>query len=329
MPNRDPYLDNLKLILVVCVVTTHFFFEYRSTPILYSAFNSMCVFIMPVFIFISGYLSKNIQQQRTKDITILLVPYFILEILNLIFTKATHIGYGNKSILVPTYQNWYLLSLFFWRLIIPYFKNIKASYAIGASFIVSICAGWVSQFGEFLSLYRTYYYLPVFVIGYYTKDLNLFKQKKNYQLVALGLLVSFISIIGYLSYTDSGKADDLFYAFLPNMGYTNEWATVVLRNAALFSGILCGFCFLFIIPSKHTFYTKFGRNTLYVYLFHMFLVLPIIKLTGVYSSGKTELIILISTVLITLIFSNPRVVKLLKSLIYPGLPDSIIAKLRA
>jgi fucose 4-O-acetylase-like acetyltransferase len=329
MPNRDPYLDNLKLILVVFVVFTHFFFEYRSTPILYSAFNSMCVFIMPVFIFISGYLSKNIQQQRTKDITILLVPYFILEILNLIFTKLTHIGYGNKSILVPTYQNWYLLSLFFWRLIIPYFKNIKPAYAITAAFIVSICAGWVSQFGEFLSLYRTYYYLPVFVIGYYTKDLNLFKQKKNYQFWALGLLVLFVSIIGYLSLNDPGKADDLFYAFLPNIGYTNEWQTVVLRNAALFSGIICGFCFLFIIPVKHTFYTKYGRNTLYVYLFHMFLVLPIIRFTGVYSSGKTELIILISTILITMIFSNARVVKLLKSLIYPGLPDSIKARLRA
>jgi hypothetical protein len=61
----------------------------------------------------------------------------------------------------------------------------------------------------------------------------------------------------------------------------------------------------------------------------MFLVLPIIRFTGVYSSGKTELIILISTILITMIFSNARVVKLLKSLIYPGLPDSIKARLRA
>lgn len=329
MPNRDPYLDNLKIILVFCVVMTHFFFEYRDSPTMMAAFNAMCVFIMPVFIFISGFLSRNITGHRPKDIVTLLLPYFILEILNLIFTKATHLGYGNKSLLIPTYQNWYLLSLFFWRLIIPYFRAIKPKYAIIASFGISILAGFVAQLGEFLSLYRTYFYLPVFVLGFYSKDIHgIISKKSSHKLLAACIFFGFIGSIAYLSISDQYKAEDIFYAYLPNSGYTSQWSSVVLRNIALFTSILSAYCFMHLIPTKQMRISAMGKNTLYIYLFHMFLVLPLIKLSGDYSAGKTELIILTGSVVISLLLANKMVANVLKRVIYPEIPERIKSKIQ-
>ncbi len=330
MDTRDSYLDNLKLILVLCVVCTHFLFEYRDTPMMISLFNSMCGFIMPVFIFISGYLSKNIRTQRSKDILSLLIPYFILEILNLLYSKVTHMGYGNKSLLTPTYQNWYLLSLFFWRLIVPYFRVIKPTFAIIIAFIISISAGFVSQFGEFLSLYRTFFYLPVFLLGYYARDIYKITERPKWQrYVALLMFLGFTTSLGIISYNDQFKADDIFYAYLPNFGYNGDWHSFFLRNIALFSSIICGYCFLYLIPKKRVFFTKMGINTLYVYLFHMFLVFPIIKLAGVYQPLFTELVIILSAIGITLFLSYSPVAMALKVITYPRLSRKIKDKIKA
>lgn len=330
MHTRDSYLDNLKFILVLCVVFTHFLFEYRETPLMLSMFNSMCSFIMPVFIFISGYLSKNIQTHRTKDITLLLVPYFVLELLNLVYSKVTHMGYGNKSLLTPTYQNWYLLSLFFWRLIVPYFKSIRPVYAITVAFGISFLAGFVNQFGEFLSLYRTFFYFPIFILGFYAKDIHTITERPKWQkLIAFILFFIFLASIAVISLGNPFKADDLFYAFLPNYGYTENWASIILRNTALFSSIICGYCFLYMIPKKKVFITSLGINTLYVYLFHMFLVFPLIKLTGTYVKYKTEFIIVSGTIGITFILSSKQLVSFLKLLTYPTLPKRIKDKIKS
>ena len=49
---------------------------------------------MPLFIFIAGYLTKKIVKQRKKEIEQVLYTYLVFELLNLIFTKLTSIGWG-------------------------------------------------------------------------------------------------------------------------------------------------------------------------------------------------------------------------------------------
>lgn len=71
-----------------------------------------------------------------------------------------------------------------------------------------------------------------------------------------------------------------------------------------------------------------GKNTLYIYLFHMFLVLPLIKLSGDYSAGKTELIILTGSVVISLLLANKMVANVLKRVIYPEIPERIKSKIQ-
>lgn len=74
--NREPYFDNVKFILILLVVIGHFIekiiFMDTSFKVIYETIYS---FHMPLFIFISGYFSKNTLKTNNKTI---LTPYLIM-----------------------------------------------------------------------------------------------------------------------------------------------------------------------------------------------------------------------------------------------------------
>lgn len=304
MKARDPFFDNLKFILIVIVVFGHFCFEYRDNATMKALMNAIYTFHMPLFIFISGYFSKSIKQHRLEDITKVLIPFFVLEVFNLLYTKITHLGTGNSSFLYPTYQNWYLLSLFFWRLLIPYFSFISKTKGIVIAIVVSMIAGCIPQFGEFLSLYHTLYFLPIFVIGYYTDDIkSKVNNIKHYKWLAIVILLGFLSSIFYVSLNDASKSSDIANALIPINGYEGQISTMILRNISLITGICCSFLFLFLIPQRQTFYTSKGENTLYVYILHMFIVWGIVKLMGHTNIGLTLTVSVVASIAIAYVFS--------------------------
>lgn len=255
------------------MVVGHFAFENRSNLVMNGICNAIYSFHMPLFIFISGYFSKSIKFQRTSDISSLLVPYLIFEFIHYIFTKSTGLGKGHLQFTYPTYQNWYLLSLFTWRLIIPYFKDFNKPFALFLVVTCSILSGFVQDFNEFLGLYRSIFLLPFFIIGYYFNDLKgvLLKLKSYRWLFAIVFSLLF-GLIVWSSATNELIGLKLSYAFIPNFGYGEEIDNLFLRSFSLIFSCIMGFLFLFFIPNKRTFYTKMGANTMTVYLIHIFFI---------------------------------------------------------
>lgn len=278
---RNLYLDNLKFVLIFFVVLGHFANLNRNIPIFGVLNNIIYSFHMPLFIFVSGYLSKKVVRQRKKEIDQVLYSYFIFEILNLIFTKLTSIGYGGIHIFTPTGQNWYLLGLFFWRLFLPYCFLFKKNTSFIITVILALSVGFYDDFNTFLGLYRIIYFMPFFVLGSYCNDINLLKNKYNRfrSLFILLLFVSFI-FITILSLYNIEFSKAIAYAFTPFKGYNSQsnfelLLRFFLRIIGFITSILIIFLFLFIIPEKKTFFTHFGEHTLNVFLLHMFIVLPI------------------------------------------------------
>ncbi len=300
MKERQAFYDNLKFILMIFVVFGHFAFEYRNEKLMIAICNAIYTFHMPVFIFVSGYFSRNIKVQRWADVIQLLIPYLLLEIVHWGFTKFTHLGYGNKSLLTPTYHNWYLLSLFYWRMLIPFFNKMNKNLALALIFTLSIGAGWLPQLTDFAAAYRSLYFFPVFAFGYYAQDISQYtKVSLVVKFTALFFLLAFTFLIFYVSYFDMEKAEKLLYAYAPMYGYYGESDNMLLRIAAMISGFGCGFLFLFLVPHKTTFFTRMGTKTLYVYVFHMFIVWAIIRYGLSYSPFSSLLISGISSLLIT------------------------------
>lgn len=124
LKKRYYLLDNLKVILIFFVVFGHVIEYYiNDNSILMTLYIFIYIFHMPLFIFISGYLSKNFYKMKRKAIRNLLIPYIIF---NMIWYTAVYIGTRRAmfSVLYPGWTLWYLLSLFFLENNIKIFNKV-------------------------------------------------------------------------------------------------------------------------------------------------------------------------------------------------------------
>lgn len=277
MQNRNIYLDNVKVVLVFLVVLGHFININRSIPIVGGISNIIYSFHMPLFIFLSGYFSKKVKSQRSIEITKVLYTYIVFELIHFLFTSVTSLGKGSFNIFRPTYQNWYILGIFFWRLFVPYFNYFKKIYSLLFLFLFSVYLGFWMDVGRFLALYKIIYFFPIFVLGYYSPDINKIRIKYlKYKYIFISIFAFLAVLIFLLSYTNNTFSDLINYAYSPTVGYNNDLIKLTSRVLGLSSCLIIFWCFLFLIPIKETFYSKYGKNTLNVYLLHMFFVWPII-----------------------------------------------------
>ena len=162
--SRNYFLDNYKALLILLVVIGHFI-EPCYTNNLFLTILKWVIFSfhMPAFIFISGYFSKK-DMRLEKLIQKLVIPYFVFELLYyflyvFVIHKDTGL-YFNR----PKFSLWYLMSLFFWRIITPYFKKIPGNLAI--AILLGLLVGF-TQLGNFFSIPRTLFFYPFFLAGYF------------------------------------------------------------------------------------------------------------------------------------------------------------------
>ena len=311
--NRDVYFDNLKTILIFLVVLGHFTNLNRSIPLIGAINNIIYCFHMPIFIFISGYFSKNITCQRKSEIENVLYPYFVFQLLNFIFTKLTGMGYGSANIFIPTYQNWYLLGLLFWRILIPYYNLFNKKYSLFFTIILSFLIGFYDGFNTFLGLYRIVYFFPIFILGYYCSDLHFFLQRiskyKHYLICIslLGLIAIFL-----LSFYDSNLNYMISLAYSPYNNYNNSINIFYFRIMGFVSSFIISIGLLYMIPKNKFKITYVGENTLTIFLLHMFLVFPLNMYLANIPSYLKLLISIASSLLICLFFSNSLINKVLE-----------------
>lgn len=275
MKARSLYFDNAKFLLIFFVVLGHFTNLNRSIPVMGGLNNVIYSFHMPLFIFISGYFSKNINKQRQSEIDNILYLYVIFEILNYLFTKITTLGSGTYNIFQPTYQNWYILGIFFWRLLVPYFNFYPKRVSLLTILIISLIIGFFRDFHTFLGLYRIIYFMPFFVLGYYSPNIeSILDRFEKYKLMfIIFLILSFVAIF-ILSIKNFRFNNMINYAYTPYSGYSSSFY-FLLRIIGLITSFTISFFVLFTIPSKETFFSHLGAQTLNVFALHMFLVYPI------------------------------------------------------
>lgn len=85
---RDVYLDNIKSVLILFLVFGHFTNLNRNDSLMAWINKVIYSFHMPLFIFTSGFLSRNINGLRPVEINKITDSYVVFERLNLGFKKA-------------------------------------------------------------------------------------------------------------------------------------------------------------------------------------------------------------------------------------------------
>ena len=285
--NKRHFIDNIKVVLIFLVVFGHLIERYIETSDT----------LMPLFIYISGYLSKNVNKSKKLFLKDLLIPYIFLNIIWYVLAYI-YTGEVNLPIIYPGWTLWFLLSLFFWRSSLKYLIKIK--YILPISFILGILTGLISN-GAILSFSRTVVFLPFFLLGYYTdtEKIKYIFKKVNIGVCIFGILVFIIA-----SFVIVNK-NILDYRFLYGSHSYKELGIsihigIISRILLYISSILLSLFVSYIIPTNKTFFTHIGKSTMYIYAFHTYIVLIIFYfLPSGNKSFLTNFIIIISPLLVT------------------------------
>ncbi|PAV06309.1 acyltransferase family protein [Methanobacterium bryantii] len=268
---RDLKFDNLRGLAIILVVFGHFIgsclvanrFVGSGLDL---AYTSIYLFHMPLFIFISGYFSKIASDTNVKALKNVFIPYLLF---NTLWILSVFLIDGNLSrtmYIIPGYGLWYLLSLFFWRTFLPAADRIK--YIFWFSILLALFIGVIDFKSDLLSISRTICFFPVFLFGYYFKDL---KEKFTFnKYLSTGAFVALITTATLFFVFKSNKLMMLKTSYVDmHMGNAEG---IILRLIVISVGILCCILLFNIMTSKKTFLTKMGRNSLAIYILHLYFV---------------------------------------------------------
>lgn len=290
--SRNYFLDNYKALLIVLVVIGHFIEPCYENNIFLTILKwSIFSFHMPAFIFISGFFSKK-EICLGKLIQKLVIPYFVFELLYyLLYVFVIHKETGlylNR----PKFSLWYLMSLFFWRIITPYVKKIPGNLfiAITGGLLIGL-----TQLGNFFSIPRTLFFYPFFLAGYYFQEEWFRSVRKHRKLLGATLLGSAGIVLLSVKTAGLNLSPYIFYGrySYEDMG-TSDVTGVLIRLGCYGISFLAFFAICGWIPQKQHFFSILGVRTMSIYLFHG-LVYSLLKATpllkGVNTLPETALLL--------------------------------------
>lgn len=327
---RSYYFDNLKFFLITLVVIGHviepLIINYSKAKLVYSFIYT---FHMPLFAFVSGYFSKNKNGNHniTYKISNILVPYIIFQVLYCLFNiyvlKAENFS---LTFVYPYWITWYLLSLFIWNTLLPYF--LKINYSIVLAIIISLIAGYDSNIGYYLSISRTITFFPYFLIGCYFKReyIDILKDRISKPLSMLILIISILGTNFIISKIDYKWFYGSFsYEQLNSTGLYGVFIKMCIYVLAIFISVLI----LVLIPKSKLFFTKLGSRTMPVYIFHGFIVKLFIKYNVFViiiqdNTFINESLIIIFSLIIVFVLSSKIVTKITKTIMMTKLLRQLV-----
>lgn len=266
--NRNYWLDNTKFFLIFLVVIGHFLEPLiNNNKIINYVYNFIYVFHMPLFIFITGFFSKNINNSKKRILTYFIL-YIIMQSIELLITNQKF------SMVNAEFALWYLQAIIAYNLILPIINKSNSKVVIILSLIIGLIIGFDDRAGHLASLSRIFVMLPFFIMGYFTSEKQLYKLKNKKDIIFAILFLIILIIIIPIA-TD--KIKNLSGLLQGKFSYNNMKMGAIGILYRLFWYIIAAitsFAILTIIPKrKLPCISKFGTRTLQVYCLHILVIL--------------------------------------------------------
>ncbi|MFG2084664.1 MULTISPECIES: acyltransferase family protein [unclassified Spirillospora] len=267
---RDPHLDNAKYLAILLVAAGHGVASLRDVPLAAALYNFFYMFHMPVFVVVSGYLSKRFTLTDDKAVKLVgstLAPYLIFQAAYSLFAWQVGGREFKVDLLNPYYVTWFLLALFVWRLLTPVWRRLR--YPVATALLISLLV-FMTDIGSSLDLYRILGLVPFYVLGLTLRPelLEIVRRPPVRVLGAVTLAAGFA--IAYLTYDRMNVRWVRWTHSNSDMG-VDELTGTMMRLALLAAGFVLVAAFLAVVPSRRTWYSDLGMATLFGYLLHGFL----------------------------------------------------------
>ncbi|GAA2850707.1 acyltransferase family protein [Streptosporangium fragile] len=263
---RDPFYDNAKFLAITLVVSGHLIEDLRDVAVAHAAYLFVYTFHMPLFIVLSGYLSRNFtfsSGKARKLISALAVPYVIFE---LVYALPRLVLYGKLeiSLLDPYYLTWFLMSLFLWRLSTPVWQQLRWPLVIAVG--LSLLSG-MSRLPDELSMNRTLGLLPFYVLGLMLRPEHFAWLRRRRVRVAGALTLAAGAALALAVHTHV-KTEWIRWRHANDAIGVDDLTGSLIRLGMLAVGALLVAAFLAVTPSRRTWYSGLGAATMYAYLLH-------------------------------------------------------------
>lgn len=263
---RDDRMDAVKFWLIVLVIAVHVFMrkEFADSTACAVVWNWLNLFVMPLFVFISGYYSRKKESKDFRSsILKLLEPLIVFHVIALVFYVKHPLSI--RSILSPWYILWYLLSLIYWRCMLQMIPDKMLRHKktiLIVTFCISILAGFL-PFDRILSLQRTLALMPFFFLGYFMKGRNVFLPDK-YKLLCIGFLLVILAIL----FLHPHHNNYLLYA----TPYKSIYGAAI-RVTAFAVAIPMAMAFMNVCYNT-SWIAQQGRMTMQYYIYHALVIPP-------------------------------------------------------
>ena len=174
---RDTRIDTLKGMLIILVVMGHVITRLDNVNLInHAVMGLIYIFHMPLFILISGYVTKHPSQQQPRDMWHGVWNIFVpLAVFQMLLSARVQIYGGNFFVAMkgfPIGILWYLLSLICWRVMLYYTPRRllhRPWLYLGIALVASMLCG-LTHLGTFLSIQRTLNFYLFFLMGFYYRQ---------------------------------------------------------------------------------------------------------------------------------------------------------------
>ncbi len=329
---RNYYLDNLKFILIILVVSSHFAMKLDFVNGINYLVKFIYIFHMPCFIFINGFLAKRMNEGgklRVDKIMITFWMYLIFKIVNFVLSYLFE-EEASLSLFRDRSAPWYLFSLCIWYLAIPVLERIKTKYLIFGSFLLGLLVGYLSSFGILFSLSRVFVFFPFFIIGFCIskEQLEEFLDKRYRIFAALILIITFLAIAIFWGWL--APIEDIIYG-------TSSYEKVLeglypygilIRAAWYVLALVLSASLMLLVPRTRLSFSCLGERTLQVYMTHIW-VRNVLVYIGFFAFVEEQpiyvsVLVLVGSVLLTFILSNLWLKKLFDFFMFPKLFSKVL-----
>ncbi len=310
-------LDNLKLLLIFLVVLGHAADLYanvsHATGIMRFVIYS---FHMPLFLFVSGLVSKrNIAQRRYSHIAAYLGLYIFIKVVNFAANWATTGVLPQVTVFADSGEPWYAFCLFAFGFLTIVLEKLKPVYVLVFSVLLACLAGYDTSIGDAFCLSRIIVFYPFYYLGYWldAQKVCAFFSKKWLIPAALTILAAAVVATVFL-YDDITALKFLFTgrnSYQKAMLTPHTWG-FAWRLLCYAVSILVGSAFFVLVPKcRLGFLTRVGARSVQIYaLQRVFIILyyrllnQLFRLEG-YFTSKLILYELLMALGVTVICALP------------------------
>jgi fucose 4-O-acetylase-like acetyltransferase len=288
--------------------------------VLHSLHLATWAFRVPAFVILAGVFSSATPGPR--ELRTLLQSIVVPAILfGLLFSLEVYWLNGEFALHVAQlpWTLWFLMALFFWRLLLPLVVQLRHPLLITAG--VALAVGYIDGFGMLFAASRTLVYLPLFYLGWRIGQGSLrgwFSSRWSLPVAIAGVLMS--GVAGWLWHRDvNGGWLSMSRAYSPADPMSLEWAWVI-RLLLLASAAFLVLCFLRLTPRRRLpLISALGSAGFTIYLLHPLVILPVREHGWIarVNTPLEQIGLLLCAVLLAIVLGSAPVRRLVRPLTRP------------